>query len=388
LRSSPPKVAIRGAARSAVPAGLIAVIAWPGVPLPMRLGAAGALFAFWAAVYARYRAAGRRQTRHEWELLRRTDRQALRRHYDERVPTMEQEFEQWGPYYAYKHQMRYNLVARAVRDNLPPGGRVLDTGCGAALVAARMLDLDAEYLGLDFGGPHIQYAARKLREADGRLRVRFVRADAEQIPLIDACVDVVVMSEVIEHLLRPDRAVWEVARVLRPGGTFIMTTNNACEVPLRSPLANPLAWFEKALGTGHPSLISHRHWVWPEPVDRELLPAQAEDVYVPHTHHIPAETCGMLASAGLKTPRWSTFEFPPPQSVTAALLAKAGSAGRRLADATEWVAQHAPLVNRLGTHLFMLARKTGAPVAADPPPGVWPGPVPQVLGPFPDDLNW
>ena len=61
------------------------------------------------------------------------------------------------------------------------------------------------------------------------------------------------MSEVIEHLMRPDHAVWEVSRVLRDGGVFVMTTNNASEMPCISPLRNPLAWVEKALGATNPS---------------------------------------------------------------------------------------------------------------------------------------
>ena len=47
---------------------------------------------------------------------------------------------------------------------------------------------------------------------------------------------------------RPERAVWEVARVLRPQGVYVLTTNNASEMPLRSPLSHLFVWAEKALG--------------------------------------------------------------------------------------------------------------------------------------------
>jgi hypothetical protein len=82
----------------------------------------------------------------------------------------------------------------------------------------------------------------------------------------------------------------------------------------------------------------------------------------------------MFAAAGLDTFHWSTFEFPPPQAATAQWLDRRGAAGRRVVDMVEAVAQATPVVRRLGCHVFMVSRKTRAPVAAKPPPGVWPGP--------------
>ena len=114
--------------------------------------------------------------------------------------------------------------------------------------------------------------------------------------------------------MRPERATWEVARVLKPGGVFVMTTNNASELPLWSPLTHLFVWLEKALGAYHPSLISRRPWVWPHKMDRSILPADAPDVWLPHTHHIYGETRAMFAAAGLDAFEFSTFEFPPPQA--------------------------------------------------------------------------
>jgi SAM-dependent methyltransferase len=270
--------------------------------------------------------------------------------------------------------MRYDLVADAVRDNLPVGGRALDVGCGSALVADRILGLNATYIGLDFGGHHITYAAKKSRDSDAPLQARFSRGDGENLAFPDSSFDVVVMSEVIEHLLRPELAVWEVSRVLRPGGVFVMTTNNASEVPTRSPLSHMLAWVEKALGFSYPSLISRRPWIWPERVDPEILPEGSPDLYLPHTHHIMRETRDLFAAAGLDTVQASTFEFPPPQSATARWLEGKGELGHQTVDMLELLARRIPFLNRLGCHLFMIAHKARQPVATRPPPGVWPGP--------------
>jgi ubiquinone/menaquinone biosynthesis C-methylase UbiE len=366
---------VRSAIRNAIPAALLYAALKPRGTKSHRAGALAALIGYWSFVYARYRARSREQTALEYEQLKSVSWEAFWRHYNERVPTIEEEFELWGPYHQHRHEMRYDLVAAEVRKHVPAGGVVLDDGCGSALVADRIRDIDATYVGFDFGGHHIEYAAKKYADiTDRRLRTAFVRGDAEKLPLGDASADVVVFSEVIEHLLRPELAVWEIARVLKPGGVLVMTTNNASEVPLRSPLSHLFAWLEKAFGAEHPSMISLRPWVWPYPVDRDLLPAGSPDVYLPHTHHIMAETRDMFAAAGMNTFHWSTFEFPPPQAASSVWLDKQGAAGQRIVDVVEQVAQRTPLVRRLGCHHLMLARKTNEPVSRTPPPGIWPGP--------------
>jgi len=369
------KPAVRSALRNGVPVALLYAFLRRKASGRQRIVALSALLGVWSLAYSRYRKAGKEQTAREYEMLKSVSWEAFWRHYNERVPTIEEEFLLWGEYHQHRHEMRYDLLAEEVRRGIPAGGRILDVGCGSALVADRLGDVAATYVGFDFGGHHIEYAAKKLAEpSDRRLFAVFCRGDGEKLPFKDATMDVVVFSEVIEHLLRPELAVWEISRVLKPGGILIMTTNNASEMPLRSPLSHLFAWLEKAVGAEHPSLISLRPWVWPWPVDREILPDDSPDVYVPHTHHIMAETRAMFAAAGLDTFRWSTFEFPPPQAKTSALLDKGGELGRKSVDVIERVAQRTPVVRRLGCHLFMLARKSSDPVASVPPPGVWPGP--------------
>ena len=300
--------------------------------------------------------------------------ETFKRHYNECVPTIEEEFDLWGEYHSHRHQMRYRLLADRVRADAAPDAALLDLGCGAALVADLLSDLPLRYVGLDYGGHHIESAAAKhSNQNTGRLSASFVRGDAEFLPFADGSFDVIVWSEVIEHLMRPELAVWEVARVLRPGGLLVMTTNNASEMPLRSPLSDPLAFLEKALGFRHDWLISHRPWVWPWPIDRAVLPDSSPDVWMPHTWHKQAETSRMFAAAGLETVHASTFEFPPPQSASARWLDKRGRLGQQLVDVVEAVCQRLPLVSRLGCHVLMVARRTEEGTRL-PPPGIWPGP--------------
>jgi len=364
----------RAVIRVAAPPLLLATIVRRGRAW-LRVLAGCGLLGVWSWSYARYRRRSRARTAHDYELMRTATPEAFHRHYNESVPTIEEELEIWSDYHAYRHEMRYDLVAEAVRRHVPAGGTIVDIGCGAALVADRLADLSVGYLGVEYGGHQLKFAVDKSREGGATaIRRWFAQGDAERLPVATASVDVVVMSEVIEHLLRPELAVWEIARVLRPGGVFVMTTNNASEMPMRSPVSDPLSWLEKALGFHRDGLISDRPWVWPEPVGTAQLPDGSEQaIFLPHTWHKQAETRRMFAAAGLETLAASTFEFPPPQSKTSRWLSARGRAGTAAVDVVEAVCTRLPLVNRLGCHVFMVARRTTGGEPA-PPPGIWPGP--------------
>ena len=334
-----------------------------------------AILGYWTVVYAGYRRQALAETAEERRKMRTITPVAYRRHYEERVPTVEEELASWPRYHQRRHEMRYRLVEREVRRHIEPPARILDLGCGSALPATMLADLPGLYVGLDLGGHHVHFAAGNLERLRGPLAGALTRGDVETLPFADATFDVVIMSEVIEHLMEPDRSIWEVGRVLRTGGVLVLTTNNASEAPLASPITHALAWAEKALGATHPRLISRRPWVWPDPIDPDLLEPGSPPTYVPHSHHIAGETRRVLEAAGLDTVRWSTFEFPPPQSATADWLVARGRLGLVLGDVLEAVCTRVPLVDRLGCHLSIVARKVRPPIAGAPPAGLWPNPL-------------
>ena len=99
---------------------------------------------------------------------------------------------------------------------------VLDVGCGdgAALAAAARRNPGHRFAGFDWSSD----AVRRARA----LGLAVVRADvaAPGLPVADRAADVVIMSEVIEHLVDPDGALAEARRVLRPGGALLLSTPN------------------------------------------------------------------------------------------------------------------------------------------------------------------
>ncbi len=104
--------------------------------------------------------------------------------------------------------------------------RVLDVGCGPGdLLRGMASHRDGWGLlaGFDFSsGMAIQAAA-----AARGLPVCVFVGDAQAISCADACFDVVMARHMLYHVPAMDRAVAEAARVLCPGGTFVVTTNGA-----------------------------------------------------------------------------------------------------------------------------------------------------------------
>jgi ubiquinone/menaquinone biosynthesis C-methylase UbiE len=110
------------------------------------------------------------------------------------------------------------FYAALIRDNLRPGQRVLDLGCGRGGVLEQIGSAVGYPVGLD--PDHSSLVEHRLPDLPR------AAALSDAIPLRDGCVDLVLCSWVIEHLAEPARSFREIARVLRPGGVFIFITPN------------------------------------------------------------------------------------------------------------------------------------------------------------------
>ncbi len=141
-------------------------------------------------------------------------------HFHRNIPRM---FEGRGSRFydvAARHLLRgvYRRLADDVVATAPRDAAVLDVGTGPGVllseIATRRPDL--RLTGIDLSGDMVTAAARNLSPFGDRVEVRV--ADVTAMPFPDASFDLVVSSFSLHHWDRPEAAVPELARVLRPGG--------------------------------------------------------------------------------------------------------------------------------------------------------------------------
>jgi len=123
-----------------------------------------------------------------------------------------------------------------------PGTRVLDVACGTG-TSARLLarELGAEAVGVDLGERAIEQATRAAATAGLADRTRFVHGDAEALPVGDASFDVALSECSLCTFPDKERAVAEMARVLRPGGTIAIADVTATLAALPAELRTAAA---------------------------------------------------------------------------------------------------------------------------------------------------
>lgn len=114
----------------------------------------------------------------------------------------------------WSRRLAPGLVAWA---GVPPGARVLDVGCGTgALTEALLATRPSSLVGVDLSPAFVEEARRR----HGAAGARFEVADAREIPLPDASVDVAASALVLNFVPEPPRMLREMRRVLAPGGAL------------------------------------------------------------------------------------------------------------------------------------------------------------------------
>ena len=137
-----------------------------------------------------------------------------------------------------KEEFVHELVRWSGLDQLPPGSRVLDVGCGiggSARILARDYGLDV--LGISISPGQIR-RAQELTPAG--LSCRFAVMDALDLELPDAGFDAVWSVEAGPHMPDKQRYADELLRVLKPGGRLAVADWNR-----RDPGVRPLNGLER-----------------------------------------------------------------------------------------------------------------------------------------------
>ena len=196
--------------------------------------------------------------------------------------------------------------------------RIVDKACGTkditALRARVAVGLRGEVLEIGFGSglnlPHLpatvdrllavdparvgqKLAARRL--ANGRVPVEFVGLDGQDVPLDDESVDTALVTFTLCTIPDPARALREVARVLRPGGTIHFLEHGL------SPDA-PVAKWQRRLTPIQRKVFGGCHF--DRPID-ELITAAGLEIVELRNHYLRGPKTPSYLYEGIARKVWS-----------------------------------------------------------------------------------
>ena len=149
------------------------------------------------------------------------------------------------PFLHELHAAMLRKLERLFLRHFAAGSRVLDAGCGRSLFTEIRPDWPFGIVAADVDLDLL--AARKAEFP----AVRWVVGDAHPLPFRDSTFDGLFAGELVEHLPDPVAGVDEFRRVLKPGGTLVLTTPN------RLRLANVVDRSERPYSPDHLSELSY-----------------------------------------------------------------------------------------------------------------------------------
>jgi ubiquinone/menaquinone biosynthesis C-methylase UbiE len=134
-----------------------------------------------------------------------------------------------------------------------PEDRILDAGCGFCYHTVRLARCAAQITAVDFSPAALDAARHTIAEAGIADKVELKQADLTALPFDDSSFDFVVSWGVIMHVPEMEKALAELARVLKPGGILVLCENNfhSFDVVVREPVVR---FVKKLIGRATPEV--------------------------------------------------------------------------------------------------------------------------------------
>lgn len=152
----------------------------------------------------------------------------VRQLFDSKAPT-------WSAKYSADGCLadRLTLFLAVLGNYVPPGGDVLDLGCGTGELARATAAAGMRVTAVDISPQMLRLGA----DLDPRGTVEWVQLDPKwrSLPFKPATFDAVVAASVLEYVEQPSAVLGDCVRTLRPGGFIMFTVPN---------LAHPVRWLE------------------------------------------------------------------------------------------------------------------------------------------------
>jgi ubiquinone/menaquinone biosynthesis C-methylase UbiE len=178
-------------------------------------------------------------------------------------------------------------------------GRVLEVGCGSGQMLHDLLQRSYEVVGVDLSPGMIAASRKLLSECLPHASVQLMVGDIESLCFPSASFDVVLAAGVIEYLGADERALRELSRVLKPGGTVLLSVRNKLNLSRWLITSRDILQATPGIGKGI-ELVSH--------VVRSLIPLPPNGG-IPGRRHIPWQLKRALRGVGLQPTDFSFYHF-------------------------------------------------------------------------------
>lgn len=119
-------------------------------------------------------------------------------------------------------QKRLQFITNAVTSRFAPGAKILDVGCGNGVISRYLGSQGFNVLGIDVSPQSIARANELNRSPNTRFEVK----SAEELVAAGESFDVVICSEVLEHLSDPDALLRVLHQSLKDEGILVVTVPN------------------------------------------------------------------------------------------------------------------------------------------------------------------
>lgn len=127
--------------------------------------------------------------------------------------------------------------------------KVLDIGCNTGILLIPLKEKGVDILGIDISKSDIKKAKYNLTQKN--LSSKCVRvANAQKLPFKNNLFDIVLLSDILEHVSQPEVVVKEATRVTKPDGIILATVPNELHPVVKYP------WVRKLL-TGRKNVDEH-----------------------------------------------------------------------------------------------------------------------------------
>ena len=120
--------------------------------------------------------------------------------------------------YPLRFMIMYEGQLKAISSIVNPGQDILDVGAGDGLLAETLLKEAKTLTALDISLKRIKRCAERCKNG------YFSVADAEELPFKKESFDCIVASELIEHLIDPEKFLRSAHNALKKGGTLVIST--------------------------------------------------------------------------------------------------------------------------------------------------------------------